>query len=162
VPVKAVVVSKSSILVDCSKETAFRFISSSEKLSSWMKKSGPVSAVKMVNILSGPYDHVGATRKVIFEHGDTIQEELISWHPYANYAYRVTKFSDFLRKLTKEAYGQIWFDTFGKQTRINWVYSYRYKNAFARFVLFLFNRLVFKKFMAASLGHAKSQIDNAD
>jgi hypothetical protein len=162
VPIKGVVVSKSSILVDCSKETAFRFISSSEKLSSWMKRSGPVSAVKMVSILSGPYDHVGATRKVIFENGDTIQEELISWHPYANYAYRVTKFSDFLKKLTKEAYGQIWFDTFGKQTRINWVYSYRYKNAFAHFILFLFNRLVFKKFMTASLAHAKSQIENAD
>ena len=127
-----------------------------------MKKSGPVSAVKSVDVIEGPYDHVNATRKVSFENGDTIQEELISWHPYANYAYRVTKFSDFLKKFTKEAYGQVWFDTWGKQTRINWVYSYRYKNFFAHLVLLLFNRMVFKKFMNASLANAKTQLENPD
>ncbi|HSB93746.1 MAG TPA: SRPBCC family protein [Flavitalea sp.] len=160
IPLKGVVVSRASILVNCSKETAFRFISSSEKLSSWMKKSGPVSAVRMVDIIQGPYDHVGATRKVSFDNGDTIQEELISWHPYANYAYRVSKFSDFLKNLTKEAFGQVWFDTMEDQTRINWVYSYQYKNLGSRLVLFLFNRFVFKKFMAASLAHAKARIES--
>ena len=162
VPQIGVVVSKSSVVVNCTKETAFRFISSSEKLASWMKKSGPVSAVKSVDVIEGPYDHVNATRKVSFENGDTIQEELISWHPYANYAYRVTKFSDFLKKFTKEAYGQVWFDTWGKQTRINWVYSYRYKNFFVHLVLLLFNRMVFKKFMNASLVNAKTQLENPD
>jgi len=160
VPVKGIVKSIASVFVDCERETAFNYISSSEKLHNWMKKSGPIKAVKFVEIIEGPYTKVGAKRKVVFQNGDNIQEELIDRNPYANYAYKVTHFSDFLKKLTNIAYGQLWFDRIDEKTRITWVYSYSYKNIFARLFLWLFNHMVFKKFMQRGLNNAKGQLEN--
>lgn len=162
VPLKNVVTSQATVLVDCTRETAFQFISSSEKLSSWMKKCGPVHSVEMVEVLEGPYDHIGAKRKVIFDNGDTIVEELIQRNPFANYAYRVTAFSNFVGKLSKQAFGQVWFDRVDKQTRIHWVYSYTYSGFFGKLLLLLFNKMVFRKFMQHSLDNAKAQIENQD
>ncbi len=162
VPKTGVVKSFCSVLVDCSKETAYNYISNSEELSQWLLKFGPISSVKNVEVIKGPYTEIGATRKVTFENDDTIQEELISCHPFANYAYRVTLFSDFLKHLTNAAFGQLWFDTVDDKTRITWVYSYTYKNIFARAVLWLFNQLLFKKYMQKALINAKGEIENAD
>jgi hypothetical protein len=160
VPTIGVIKETVSVLVDCTKERAYNYVSGSEQLPDWLKKSGPISGVSFVEIIKGPYTQVGAKRKVTFEDGDTVQEELISYNPYANYAYRITAFSDFLRKLTNAAYGQLWFDRIDDKTRITWMYSYTYKNTFSRIILWLFNTLLFKKFMQKGLNNVKVHIEH--
>lgn len=160
VPTKRVLKEISEILVDCNKQKAFDFISNSNKLPSWLQKSGPIAGAKIAEIIKGPYDHVGAQRKVIFDNGDNIIEELLSFNKYANYSYRISAFSDFLKKLTDAAYSQIWFDTIDDKTRIRWVYSFTYKNLFAALILKLFLIFVYKKWMKQSLTNAKHVIED--
>jgi hypothetical protein len=161
VPEKGVIKVSAAVLVNCDKETAFKFIESGDELTTWLKKFGPISPEKFVEIIKGPYSSVGAKRKVIFDNGDNLQEELISYNPYANYAYRASKFSNFLKHFTDAAYGQMWFDRVEDKTRITWAYSYSYKNIFGRMLLILFC-MMFKKYMQHSLNNAKGQIENGD
>jgi hypothetical protein len=158
VPKDKVVKTSAFVVVKCDNETAFNYISSSVELPDWLKKAGPVDGVKKVEVIDGPYTASGAKRKVIFDNGDTIQEELLNYNPFRNYDYRVTAFSDFLRKLTDAAFGQFWFDEIDGNTRILWEYSYTYKNRFSRVVIWLFNVLFFKKFIQRALDNAKIQI----
>lgn len=103
----------------------------------------------------------GAKREVLFENGDHVEEELLSFHPYANYSYRATKYSNFLKKLTNGGYVTMWFDRVGDQTRATWDYGFTYKNFFGKIVLSLFF-VMFKKYMQHSLNNAKVQIENGD
>jgi hypothetical protein len=162
VPIKKVLVKKACVIVNCSKQTAFEYISSNTELPNWLKKSGPIKGDLSVTVIKGPYNFVGAQRLIIFTDKSTVQEELISYHPFANYAYKITNFGNFFKRLTKIAFGQFWFDTVEDKTRITWVYSYTYKNIFARLIIWLFNLLFFKKFMQRDLNNAKAQIENGD
>lgn len=152
----------SEIVVNCTKEDAYKFISGSSELTLWLKKSGPISSVKTVEIIKGPYDFVGAQRKVLFENGDTIREELLSYNRYANYSYHITQFSDFIKYLTNGAYSQFWFDTVDNKTRIRWIYLFTYKNFFSKIVLGLFLAMVYKKWMKQSLKNAKNAIEDGN
>lgn len=160
VPTKHILKEHAEIIVNCNLQTAFSFISDSVKLPQWLQKSGPIAGAKIAEIIKGPYDHAGAQRKVIFENGDNIIEELLSFHKYANYSYRISAFSDFLKYLTSAAYSQVWFDTFDDKTRISWVYSFTYKSIFARPILKLFLLFVYKKWMKNSLQNAKHIIED--
>jgi hypothetical protein len=159
VPKSKVIKEQAVVMVNCTKETAYKYISGSSELPDWLIKSGPVDGVKDVEIIDGPYSRVGATRKVIFADGDTIREELLTYNPFTYYDYSVTAFSDFLHKLTDAAFGQFWFEQSDGQTKITWVYSYTYKNIFSRLILWLFNQLFFKKFMQNALNMAKIRIE---
>lgn len=147
------------VLVNCSPETAYRYIASSTELPDWLRESGPIKGVKSVDILIGPYDRPGARRTVIFHNGDTVQEELITCNPFSSYEYKVTAFSDFLKKLTDAAFGQFRFDPSNGQTKITWVYSYTYKNRYCRIILSLFIWLFFRRFMQRGLNNAKAQLE---
>lgn len=159
IPTTQVLTRKASILVNCDLHTAYEFISSGEKLPLWLKKSGPVPAATGVEVLEGPYDHPGARRKVQFVGGDSLIEELMTLDPPASYNYSVTQFTNFLEKLSGQAYGQLWFDHIDGQTRITWAYSFHYKNVLKRMILFLFLTFVYKKFLNQSLQHAKAAIE---
>lgn len=160
VPVNKVCKAEAAVLVNCSAEAAFIYISGNNELPHWLKKAGPVSGAKNVEVLTGSYAAVGDKRKVVFEDGDTIQEELISYHPFDNYAYRVTAFSDFFRHLTNAAYGQWWFQNKQEKIKISWVYSYTYKNILGGLFIRFFNFFFFRRFMQNGLNNAKAQIEN--
>lgn len=160
IPSNAKLKRKAVVLVNTDTETAFKFISSSEKLGEWLKKSPPIPGAKSVEILEGPYNFVGAKRIVHFEDGDTAQEELISYHPSSNYAYKISSFSNFLGKLSNAAYGQIWFDQLDNQTRITWEYYFTYRSVVARIGLSLFLIIGYKRFMKNSLLHAKTVLEH--
>jgi Polyketide cyclase / dehydrase and lipid transport len=159
IPVSGVIKEKAVILVNCDPPTAYTYISGSTELPDWLRESGPISGVKSVDIIEGPYDRPGARRTVLFHNGDTVQEQLLTCHPFSRYEYRVAAFSDFLRKLTDAAYGQFWFEPSGGQTKITWMYSYTYKNNYSRLILWLFNGLFFKKFMQNGLHNAKVRLE---
>jgi hypothetical protein len=162
VPKKGILKRSANVLVACDKSTAFNFISSDSELPNWLKKVGPIPAALNAEILKGPYNFVGARRKVFFDGGDSVVEELMTFNPYANYSYSVTEFSNFLRFFSKKAYGQVWIDRIEDQTRITWEYSFSYKNIFARLILSLFLTLLYKKFLKKSLENAKGYIENGD
>lgn len=159
VPEKGILKRSAKVLVNCTPEQAFDYIASAEKLPDWLKKKGVIPGAESVDIVKGPYNFVGARRKVIFQGGDSAFEQLLSHHPPKNYSYRITKFSNFLKKLSDAAYGQLWFDEVGGQTRITWVYSFTYKSFLSRVFLSLFLSLSYRKFMQASLKNAKEQLE---
>lgn len=159
IPTKNTLTRKASVLVNCDLVTAYDFISSGEKLPLWLKKSGPVPAATGVELLDGTYDFVGARRKVMFTGGDSLIEQLMNIDKPASYNYSVTKFTDFLEKVSGQAYGQLWFDEVSGQTRITWAYTFQYKNLGARMVLSPFLSFVYKKFMKNSLRNAKAVLE---
>jgi len=125
-----------------------------------LKKVGAVPGAEKVELLDDSYDKVGQARIITFQGGDTAEEQLLTFNPPGNYSYRISKFSNFLKKLSNAAYGQLWFDHIDGKTRITWVYSFSYKNIFARMALSLFLTFVYKKFMRVSLDHAKKALEN--
>lgn len=159
VPSSGVLKRKAAVLVHCNKQAAFDYISSSDLLSQWLKKSGPVPGVVSVDVLKGPYNFSGAQRKIFFDGNAHAIEELMTHHPPGNYAYNVQHFNNFLEKLSGEAYGQLWFDTEGTKTRITWEYTFKYHNLFSRIVLSLFLTFAYKRFMKKGLVNAKNNLE---
>lgn len=159
VPSKGVLKRKASVIVACDELTAYNFIASSDKLPLWLKKVGAIPGAKSVDELDGSYDTIGQQRKITFESGDTCVEQLLSHNPPGNYSYRVTDFSNFFRKLTNAAYGQLWFDNEDGKTRITWEYSFTYRNIFARMFLSIFLSMAYKKFLQKDLEIAKNCLE---
>lgn len=159
VPTQKTLSRKASILVNCDKQTAFDYISSSGELSQWLKKSGPVPGVVNVKILKGPYNFIGAQREIYFDGNAKATEQLMTHNPPGNYLYNIQHFNNFLEKLSGEAYGQLWFDNEGDKTRITWEYSFNYHNIFSRMILSLFLTFAYKKFMKAGLVNAKANLE---
>ena len=115
--------------------------------------------VEKVELLSSSYDSVGDKRKVIFESGDSVVEELLSTDSPANYSYQISDFSNFIGKLSSIAYGQLWFDNENGKTRITWNYSFKYRNIFAKIFLYLFLKMTYRKFMLQGLINVKNNLE---
>ncbi|MFC4721522.1 SRPBCC family protein [Geojedonia litorea] len=162
VPTKHVNCIKSQVLVNCSKKIAFEFISSNEELPNWLKKVGMIHSALNAEVIEGPYNKVGAKRRVFFDGGHSVLEELMSYNPYANYSYKISEFTNVLKKFSTHAYGELWFDTVDDKTRITWDYTFTHKNMFYGWVLKILLPIVFKKFMQSSLENAKNYIENGD
>jgi hypothetical protein len=155
IPTSGILKRSAHVMVDCTEQEAFQFISSSSKLPQWLKKVGAVPGAEKVDLLDESYDKVGQRRVITFQGGDTAQEQLLTYNPPGNYSYRISKFSNFLKKLSDAAYGQLWFDHVDGKARIAWEYAFTYKNIFARMALSLFLTFVYKKFMKSSLENAR-------
>ena len=159
IPTKSVLTRKAEILVNCTQEEAFQLISSSDKLSLWLKKLGPIPGAKKVDVIIGPYNHVGAKRIIHFDAGNIGTEQLISYDPFANYAYKISDFNKLFGKLTNAAFGQLWFDEVANQTRISWVYTFTYKNVLARMLLSTILTLFYVRFLKQALGNAAAILE---
>jgi hypothetical protein len=162
IPTKGLIKKSGQVLVSCSKNKAFKYISDNIDLPNWVRKSGPISGVKGVEILIGPYNHIGAQRKCLCDDGSSFVEQLISYNPDGNYSYSISQFSNIVKHLTNIAYATIWFDTIGDQTRITWDYSFTSKNIFAKMGLWLFLLFGYKKFLNNALKWAKINLENGD
>jgi hypothetical protein len=159
VPSKHILFTTAEVIVNCDKKTAYEFVSSVEKLSSWLLKTGPIYGIIKVTRINGDWGKVGDNRLV--ERGDsaTLVEELISVHKFSNYAYQTTKFSDIFKHFTTKTYGHMWFDTVDDQTRLRWVYTFTYKNLLARIFLSIFAPLFLKKYLQNGLNNAKAMLE---
>ena len=161
IPIKGVLTREARILVRCSQQAAFEFISSSEELPRWLKSLGPIPGAEKVDVIEGPYDHVGARREIHFDKGNIATEQLIRRDPYANYAYEISHFNQLFGKLTNAAYGELWFDIVDNQTRITWKYTFTYRSFFARILLSLILSLYYTRFLKQALRNA-AEILNAE
>ena len=163
IPKKGSIHMQSEIIVDCSKKIAFDFISSGMELPNWLKAVGKIPAALVGENITPTYNEPGDRRVVRFDHNESVHEELISFNPYANYSYKVSKFSSTLRKFSDEAYSIMWFDTIDDKTRITWEYMYTAKNFLAKFLLkFILRFIKYEEFMDQSLANAKEYIEKGD
>lgn len=145
--------------VNASIEKVFNYITNGQVLPAWLKKSGPISGETRVDIIKGPYSAPGASRKVYFQNGDSLLEQLTWFDPVTYYSYSVTEITAGIRHLTSIGYGQWWFQQINGKTHIKWVYSFLPKNIFARAVLSMFLTMFYTKFMNHSLGLAKAELE---
>ena len=67
IPTKKILKRSAWVLVDTDMTAAFNFISNSPKLPLWLKTCGKIAGCSYVEILEGPYDHIGARRRVILK-----------------------------------------------------------------------------------------------
>lgn len=160
IPESGVLSRKSSILVNCDQQTAYDLISSTTELPHWLKQCGKIPGAQSVSLIDGPYNHVGAQRKIHFNGGASAVETLLTMNPPMNYSYHVNSFSNFLEKISGSAFGQLWFDREGGQTRITWTYYFHYKNFLDRIVISLFLSFTYKAFLKQSLQNAKVMLES--
>jgi hypothetical protein len=160
VPSKKILQTSAEVTVNCNKEKAYKYVSSVKELPNWLLKTGPIYGVINVTTLRGHWENVGDNRLV--ERGDsaTLVEELITVCKYSHYAYQTTDFSDIFKRMTNKTYGQMWFDTIDDQTRLRWVYTFTYKNIFAKLFLMLFIPLFLKKYLQNGLNNAKAYLED--
>jgi len=162
IPTRKIMCRQASVMVNCSQEKAFNYISSSTELPDWLKKLGPIPGAEKVEILKGPYDFVGAERKIYFDAGNVATEELISRDPWTSYSYKISQFNQLFGKLTDAAFGQIWFDQINDQTRIKWKYTFTYKNIFAKALLSVILTLYYKRYLEKALIRAKANLEKLE
>jgi hypothetical protein len=160
VPSKKILRTTAEVIVNCNKEKAYEYVSSVKELPNWLLKTGPIYGVINVTTLRGNWENVGDNRRVTRGDSAWLVEELITVHPYSHYAYQTTDFSDIFKKLTNKTYGQMWFDTVDDQTRLRWVYTFTYKNIFAKLFLMLFIPLFLKKYLQNGLNNAKAYLED--
>jgi hypothetical protein len=160
VPSKKILQTTAEVIVNCSKEKAYKYVANVKELPNWLLKTGPIYGVINVTTLRGHWENVGDNRLVERGDGAKLVEELITVHPYSHYAYQTTDFSDIFKKMTNKTYGQMWFDTVDDQTRLRWVYTFTYKNIFAKLFLMLFIPLFLKKYLQNGLNNAKAYLED--
>ena len=160
VPSKKILQTTAEVIVNCSKEKAYNYVSSVKELPNWLLKTGPIYGIINVTTLRGNWEIVGDNRLV--ERGDSARlvEELITVSKYSHYAYQTTDFSDIFKHLTNKTYGQMWFDTVNDQTRLRWVYTFTYKNILAKLFLMIFIPLFLKKYLQNGLNNAKAYLED--
>ena len=160
---KGTIYMQSEVLVNCSKKMAFEFISSGAELPNWLKEFGKIPTARNTENKTPSYNKPGDKRIIHFDHNESVHEELLTYNPYANYSYKVSKFSSLFRKFSDEAYSAIWFDTMGDKTRISWEYMFTAKNFFAKIILKLILKIIkYDEFMDQSLENARDYIQNGD
>ncbi|MDN3687129.1 SRPBCC family protein [Cyclobacterium jeungdonense] len=160
VPSKKILQTTAEVLINCSKKKAYEYVSSVKELPNWLLKAGPIYGIINVTTLRGNWEKVGDNRLVKRGDGATLVEELISVHHYSHYAYQTTDFSDVFRHLTRKTYGQMWIDTVDDKTRLRWVYTFTYRNIFAKLFLMLFVPLFLKKYLQNGLNNAKAYLED--
>lgn len=159
-PTSAVVTTSASIVIARDRPSVVAFVIDSDALPQWLQKYGPIHGVSHTVIERGPYNFVGARRKIHFDNGDSIIEELTSLNLPDTYTYRVTQFSNFFRFLTDAAHGECAFAEVAGGTQVTWNYAFTYRNFIARLFFTVFLPLVYRGFMNQCLRLAKGVLEH--
>jgi hypothetical protein len=89
---------------------------------------GPLPAVTGVRDQTGPWDHVGVSRKPVLSDGTTAFEQITAYSPPDFFAYEVSGFTNILGRFVHGAAGSWHFArTDGGETHIEWTYAFRPK-----------------------------------
>lgn len=89
---------------------------------------GPLPAVTGVRDQTGPWDHVGVSRKPILSDGTTAFEQITAYSPPDSFAYAVSGFTNILCRFVHGATGSWDYTrTADGGTRIEWTYAFQPK-----------------------------------
>jgi Polyketide cyclase / dehydrase and lipid transport len=116
---------------------------------------GPLPAVVKTSDQSGAWDQPGSNRTVHLADGNTVFEEVTDCHRPDYFAYRVRKFTNFIRILAKEAEGQWWFVEEGDNSEVKWKYSFYAHNAFTALLLYPIVKLFWSGYMREGMKATK-------
>ena len=116
---------------------------------------GPLPAVVKTSGQSGAWDTPGSNRTVHLADGNTAFEEVTVCERPSYFAYRVSKFTNVIRLVAKEASGQWWFEERGSQTCVKWKYTFHAHNALTALLLFPIVQLFWKGYMRVGLNATK-------
>src|SRR5450432_1510249 len=101
IPTKGIIKRIAEIEIDAPIEKVFNYISAEESLPKFLKRYGPVHAIEKWETHKGPWSFAGACRTLYFEGGDTLREELLSFHPSTYFAYSISEFSGSVKHLNR-------------------------------------------------------------
>jgi hypothetical protein len=112
---------------------------------------GPLPAVVKTSEQSGTWDQPGSNRIVHLADGNTAFEEVTACQRPGYFAYRVSKFTNVIRLLAKDAAGQWWFEEKGSETYIKWKYTFNAHNALTALLLFPIVQLFWSGYMGTGM-----------
>lgn len=84
-----------------------------------------VPTITGVEQQSGPWDHTGASRYPQFSDGSQVFEQLTEYTNGHSFAYQLTGFTNFLRRLTLGVRGEWTFTPDGVGTMLRWTYEFQ-------------------------------------
>ena len=116
---------------------------------------GPLPAVVKTSRQSGAWDKPGSNRTVHLADGHTAFEEVTVCERPSYFAYRVSKFTNVIRLLAKEAKGQWWFEEEGNKTDVKWQYTFYAHNALTALLLFPIVQLFWQGYMRVGMNTTK-------
>jgi hypothetical protein len=86
---------------------------------------GPLPAVVGIRDQTGPWDHVGVSRRPVLSDGTASFERITEYEPHSRFSYDVS-FTNILDRLVTGAHGSWTFEpTADGGTVINWTYAFR-------------------------------------
>lgn len=147
-----------SFTVNAPLSTVYDFVVADDVLPKILKKHRFIPAVEGSTIHHGNWVTPGSYRTVHFANGDTLREELTSFDRPAYFAYTVSQFSGFLRRLATHGTGQWWFRANGDQTEVTWTYTFYARSKSRRFLLRPFINHDFRTYMKRSITLINQQI----
>lgn len=142
-------------------EDVFQFIVAEDVLPKILKRYRFIPAVTGSTIHEGDWETPGSYRTVHFANGTSLREELNYFDRPDFFAYTVSEFSGFQRRLIRYGRGEWVFDEAGEKTRVSWTYTFHARNRIKKPFVRLFVRNDFKTYMKRSINLIKEQIENA-
>jgi len=113
---------------------------------------GPLPRVVRTSNQTGPWDTVGSRRTVHLADGSTASEEVTLYAIDEEFAYTVSRFTNPIRLLTRQAKGLWTFNTTSSNgTRISWTYSYEAHNLLSKVLLTPIVKLLWVRYMQRAL-----------
>jgi Polyketide cyclase / dehydrase and lipid transport len=139
------------VLVPCQIGDVFDFVAAEDVLPKILTGYGLVPGVASTSNVSGPWDRPGSTRVVHLLDGSTVNEGVTHYDRPTYFAYRVSEPTFSLKYFMSYARGQFWFAPTESGTQVKWTYSFRVKNAVAKFPLMLFANMQWKGYVDVCL-----------
>ena len=141
-------------------EEVFQFIVAEDVLPKILKRYRFIPAVAGSTIHEGDWETPGSYRTVHFADGTTLREELNHFDRPDFFAYTVSDFSGFQRRLTSLGRGEWVFDEIEDVTHVSWTYTFHARNRVKRPFVWVFVRTDFKTYMRRSIKLIIEQIEN--
>lgn len=151
-----------SFTVNAPIEEVFKFIVAEDVLPKILKRYRIIPAVTGSTIHKGDWETPGSYRTVHFANGTTLREELNNFDRPDFFAYTVSDFSGFQRRLTTHGRGEWMFDEIDDVTHVSWTYTFHARNRVKRPIVRLFVRTDFKTYMRRSIELIKKQIEHEE
>jgi hypothetical protein len=140
----------------------FAFAVAQDVLPKVLKRYGPVPAIVGTQVLHGPWETVGADRRVFIDGGGSLHEQITHFERPEYFAYQINDFQrTMLRGLARRAVGSWIFTDLGGSTGIEWTYSFEPTTAVLRPVDSLFVQTFYRGYMTQCLDLMKAHFEGA-
>jgi hypothetical protein len=143
-------------------EQVFAYTVAEDVLPKVLKRYGPIPSIAGTKILHGPWERVGADRRVLMAGGGSLHEQITAFERPGSFTYQVDDFQDTpLRALARRGVGNFTFREVGGATQVDWTYSFEPKSALTHPLLSVFVGTLYRGFMQQALGRIRANVERA-